>query len=432
MASVPSSAILGSSTLKKADFWDVSSPVQLNPTSKGGHHYFPSHLTPASRRRRIVLEVHSANSVFESIVAESVYVRILYCNSNPIETILDTTANVTTGTVKGAAKTLKGTAGFVSGTIQKIRSKEDDVDSDSDVESVKSSLVEQPSVTDGESANGVQVQTYEGWQPKYKVPLPKFDIVGKKRRSATVKYEYKGRSYHREFVFDTDHALCDFCDAIEMNKNMMADRLKARLEGAMEGIELEKDEKLTLLFDICSGSQLPCSDIGNSSDPYVSVRFNGKIIHKTDKIMCSTNPIWTLRKGSLFIWKVDALELFESEEGVIFEVKDYDMIGKHDSLGVFHVDARTLYQWSGERKEFALKPISGQKARGENGKISIRVRRATYDDIQFMEKYNMKKQQKTIAVPSVTAGGGAIKNILSVKSKKGTSISPASFISGDV
>jgi Ca2+-dependent lipid-binding protein len=185
---------------------------------------------------------------------------------------------------------------------------------------------------------------------------------------------------------------------------------------------LKKDEELTFLFDICSGSQLPRCDIGRDSDPYVSVRFKGKKIHKTDHIPSSANPIWTLRKGSLFIWKVDALELFESEDGVVFEVKDYDLIGHNDSVGGFNVDARTLYKWNGERREFALKPLLGQKDRGKDGRIYLRVRRATDYDIDFMEKHNQKTNHKIAVVPTIMAGGGAIKNMMAVHSKKGMSI----------
>jgi hypothetical protein len=152
------------------------------------------------------------------------------------------------------------------------------------------------------------------------------------------------------------------------------------------------------------------------------VSFNGKKIHKTEHISNAKNPIWTLRKGSLFIWTVDALELFESEDGLVFEVKDYDMIGSHDSLGAFKVNAHTLYKWNGERREFALKPLLGHKDRGAEGKIYLRVRRATCDDIRFMKEYNGKKNHKIVAVPNLMAKGEIIKNMMVIHSKKGTSI----------
>ena len=456
MASSPSS-FGGSVTLKKADFWEVSSSIPLNPTSKGGHHFFPSHLTLASRRRRVFLEVHSVESAFEGVTTEDVYVRILNPHSNPVETILDPVAFVATGTVKGAAKTVKGTLNvlnFVNDTAKKITRKEEDdnsvakgtvkgaaqtltwtldplnfvkdsfkknksneEDDDSDDESVIASFKHESSVADAAQAY------YEGWQPKYKIPLRAFDIVEKKKRSVTVKYESRGRSSHREFLFDSEPSMLDFCAAIEKNKHMMADRFKARVEGALGEIKLKKEEELRLLIDICSGSQLPRSDVGKDSDPYITVSFNGKKIHKTEHIPNAKNPIWTLRKESLFIWTVDALELFESEDGLVFEVKDYDMIGSHDSLGAFKVNARTLYKWNGERREFALKPLLGHKDHGAEGKIYLRVRRATCDDIRFMQEYNEKKNHKIVAVPNVMAKGEIIKNMMVIHSKKGSSIS---------
>ena len=46
------------------------------------------------------------------------------------------------------------------------------------------------------------------------------------------------------------------------------------MDAALGGITLKENETLTILFDICSGSRLPQSDIGKESDPYISVRFN--------------------------------------------------------------------------------------------------------------------------------------------------------------
>ena len=91
---------------------------------------------------------------------------------------------------------------------------------------------------------------------------------------------------------------------------------------------------------------------------------------------------------------MNALDLFQSEDGLIFEVKDYDTIGTNESLGAFTVNARTLYKWNGERREFALKPLLGQHD-FHQGTVALRARRATAHDIQFIEKYNEKKKKVT-------------------------------------
>jgi hypothetical protein len=81
-----------------------------------------------------------------------------------------------------------------------------------------------------------------------------------------------------------------------------------------------------------------------------------------------------------------------------------------------------MYKWNGERREFALKPLLGHKDRGAEGKIYLRVRRATCDDVRFMKEYNEKKNHKIVAVPNLMAKGEIIKNMMVIHSKKGTSI----------
>ena len=112
-----------------------------------------------------------------------------------------------------------------------------------------------------------------------------------------------------------------------------------------------------------------------------------------------------------------ALDLFQSEDGLIFEVKDYDTIGTNESLGAFTVNARTLYKWNGERREFALKPLLGQHDFNQ-GKIALRARRTTEHDIQFLEKYHEKKKSN-FTLPSIGAGtANTIKSLVTVNSKK--------------
>lgn len=308
-------------------------------------------------------------------------------------------------------KVKKGTVNFFTGAL---RSKsEDSADHEQDDESHMAHF--------SDKNNDEIGQDQGGWQPKYKVPIQMFNIVEKRNRSIFVKFEPNIHSNVNEFVFRSDADLSDFCAVIEKNKKLLNDRLRAQVDSALGDIKLRKNEEITLLFDICSGTDLPRSDIGRNSDPYVTIRFNGKKIHKTDYISNDANPIWTLRKGSLFIWKVDALELFLSEKGLIFEVKDYDAFAYNESLGAFNIDARTLYNWKGERREFALKPVAGGNAHTQ-GSISLRVRRATEYDIDFMEKFNNKGKITTATVPN-SKTGSALKNIIAIHSKKGMFIS---------
>jgi len=310
----------------------------------------------------------------------------------------------------GGKKATKGTVNFITGTL---RNKPEDSDDEStgSIDSFMESFKEYPSIT-----GGTELEVFEGWQPRYKLYLRMFHVVERKKRTIRAKFVYKGRSAHREFVFEDEASASDFCNIIEKQKKLLESRLQSRMDFKLGGIKLKKDEKLTLLFDICSGSNIPQGDIGKDSDPYVTVRFDGKKIHKTDFIPTSDNPIWTLQKGSLFIWEVDAEELFQSDEGLIFEVKDYDAFGSNESLGAFNINPRTMYKWNGERREFALKPLLGE-IDYKQGKIALRVRRATEHDINFMEKFHEKRKSKLISLPDIKVGN-TIKSIMTVHSKK--------------
>lgn len=402
--------------LKNAHVWDVAVPHPI----KSNYNLLPAHLTPSNRHRRISVEIHCLTSFSEGTATdddflfretEICHVRILYPRSimdpiNPVDLshrIFDPIANKLKG---DPMKGKKGPVNFFTGSSRNKPENANDQEDDDDSSMI--SFEEDHDDTGHDS----------GWRPKYKVPIQMFHIVERKHRSVFVKFESESSSSKvREFVFDSEAAAGNFCVVIEKNKKLLEDRLMAQVEGALGDIKLRKNEKVPLLFDICSGTDLPRSDIGRNSDPYVTVRFNGKKIHKTDYIPNETNPIWTLRKGALFLWTVDALELFQSEKGLVFDVKDYDAFAFNETLGTFHVDARTLYKWNGERREFALKRVVGGMDVGQ-GKISLRVRRATEHDIEFMKSFS--ERRKPFISPTLNnKTGSTLKNLIAIRSKKG-------------
>jgi hypothetical protein len=343
---------------------------------------------------------------------EIVYVRIMERQRiNPAamvkEHILNPIARLLPDTNKNSKQ--EGTVNFFTGARRRNLDEDSDDDVD-DADSIMESFKDDQAAVD--DAEGEE----DGWHPKYKIPLRMFNVVesSKKHKNVVVvSFKFKNRSTQREFIFDSDDQADEFRHIINVNQNLIKARAKARLERALNGIQLQKDEQLTFLVDICSGSDIPQADVGRQSDPYVTVTFEGRLIHKTAYISNDAKPIWTLRKGSLFIWKVDALELFESHPGLVFEVKDYDAVGEDESLGAFTVNARTLYKWpQNERKVFALKSLPGEKD-WKQGRIALRVRRATEYDIEFMEKYNSK--QKTMPSPPKMA---EIKDVLTKNSRK--------------
>lgn len=292
------------------------------------------------------------------------------------------------------------------------RHHDNDIDDVDDADSVMESFADH-NITADDTEGG------DGWLPKYKIPLEMFHIVesSKKRKNAVVvSFKFKNRSTQREFIFDTEDQANEFRHIIHVNQNLIKTRAKAQLDMALNGIQLQQDEQLTFLVDICSGSDIPQADVVRQSDPYVTVSFEGRQIHQTSYLSNNANPIWTLRKGSLFIWKVGALKLFESQQGLVFEVKDHDAIGEDESLGAFNVRARTLYKWpDDERRVFALKPLP-EGMDFKQGQIAIRVRRATEYDVEFMETYARKG--KSLCTHPKMQGAATIKDVLKKNSRK--------------
>ncbi len=374
-SSSPESGTAGANTiLKSADIWEVTVPISV----KG--RYIPGIRQP-NHRRRISIEIHSLLPSFEtdavghsssspaekkkssrkSEQSEICYVRFLYPPGS---------AESIAGPLLKEADKIEGFANAVI-TKRLLSPFKDEKkestqqhggekinDGDSSIESMMQSM---------EESNKKEVMPFDGWFPRYKVPLREFQIEGRKKKEIDISFFHKGRKKEKVLLFETELGATEFCAAIEKNKKMQDIRAKRRLEIALGGIKLEAGEELTFLIDICSGTNIPRSDFGKNSDPMVSVWFNGVKIHQTDYIPNTEDPIWTLRKSSLFLWKVRAIELFKSEDCLIFEVEDYDLGSSSTSLGAFNVSAKTLYHWKGERREFALKPLLGEK---DFGKVS--------------------------------------------------------------
>jgi len=67
----------------------------------------------------------------------------------------------------------------------------------------------------------------------------------------------------------------------------------------------------------------------------------------------------------LFLLTKTTKEIFRCCEGLYFEVMDYDAVGGDESLGVTYVLPSVLYDGSGERLEFDLKPKYRSKHPGK-------------------------------------------------------------------
>jgi hypothetical protein len=114
--------------------------------------------------------------------------------------------------------------------------------------------------------------------------------------------------------------------------------------------------------------------------------------------ICRLDPVWTVRTGSLFLFKVKPEALFLSE-GLLISVMDYDAMSSPEKLGHFYVPPRAIYDSKGERLEYKLQPFPGHTKRVP-GYVAVRCRRASAYDIKFMEE-NVYAKKK--GIPTVSA-----------------------------
>mmetsp|Transcript_36349 Transcript_36349/g.79135 ORF Transcript_36349/g.79135 Transcript_36349/m.79135 type:complete len:1145 (+) Transcript_36349:145-3579(+) len=167
-------------------------------------------------------------------------------------------------------------------------------------------------------------------------------------------------------------------------------RMKQRKVAAINSLVIQdEDVTVEILVEIVSAWGLMAVDLNGKSDPYVRASFEGKELHRTKDISNTLEPIYTVKTGSLFLFSTTLRKLFDAREGLKFTVKDYDTVGKNETLGVAVIPPRTLYDANGERMVLPLAPEVGEKfAKGGNGFIAIRCRKATEHDRQFMRKLN--------------------------------------------
>lgn len=128
----------------------------------------------------------------------------------------------------------------------------------------------------------------------------------------------------------------------------------------------------------------------------------------------SLNPVWTVTTDSLFLLRVDIQTLF-LHDGIICILRDFDKFGKNDVLGTVRVCAKHIYDGKGERLEYKLEPPSG-KTTEVPGYMAIRCRRASEEDIKFVEEYYSSNQQ--IKKLEIAQGVGGASNLKSIMTKR--------------
>jgi hypothetical protein len=151
---------------------------------------------------------------------------------------------------------------------------------------------------------------YEGWKPRYRYAMSFECPCGSKRnetsyrncrdfsfsfpiKAITIRIQNKQRvslviafqsiKQEREILFDTIEDAALFVKEVEKQKRLESERQQGRLKAALGDIKLPKFEKITFLFEIVSGYDLPIGDF-TSSDPFVIAMLGHQEVHRTQHL----------------------------------------------------------------------------------------------------------------------------------------------------
>ena len=266
-----STSVEAATVPKSSQIFEITYPVALNSKKDK---YLPAKITPSNRRRRVSVEVHKVLPQFEE--ADGIANEVSSSIRSPRRSVFGTlsTRNLQDTEEENApeicyVKILMNTAANPIQSLfhrkykknndnsPQVGGKNGNITNFDDVASTNSFM---------ETNHGMEM-VYElgDWIDRYKVPLKRFNIEDQRKRTVIVSFLFRGLNLRREFIFDTNEDATRFCQVIEKEKQLLGCRAQARLEAALGGIKLKKGEKLSLLFDIVSGTNLPLKD----PTPYV-------------------------------------------------------------------------------------------------------------------------------------------------------------------
>lgn len=257
--------------------------------------------------------------------------------------------------------------------------------------------------------HGPEEHHHSEWQLLYSFHLDDFEILKTDGKVIEVSAGSRGDMVVRDIKFDTEKEAAFFKACRDRMTELIRERAQRQIaeykltnrsagstpsqpRGATRALledvpgtaasSLENMDEIKILVEIVGAENLPVGDI-YSSDPYVVVRLGSMEIHRTEIVTKNLHPIWTLRTGSLFLLKVTPEQFFQSARGLSFAIKDFDQVGKNDTLGNVHVSHEELLAGTGERVEF---PVIPERASDQQkGKLALRFKPATAEDIDFMD-----------------------------------------------
>lgn len=276
-----------------------------------------------------------------------------------------------------------------------------------------STIPESTSVSSPSRGNLGSSSSSSKWITCYLLDLKKVEIVDVANKRITLKLRYRPDREPREryFVFQYPEDAASFQDTITSERDKGREREEKQFKSAIEAAGIKNqlknlqafgEQQLEFLVEIVGAEDLPIEDI-TSSDPYVVAQFGEQILHRTKYVSKNLNPVFTLREKAFFIWSISAHDFFVEADGLTLVVYDFDMRGRNEVLGAATIPIKDIYHANEERLCYSLKAlVVGKKTRGHNqGKIAVRIRRATDYDKEFLETY--KKYEKRRAVSGILA-----------------------------
>lgn len=144
-----------------------------------------------------------------------------------------------------------------------------------------------------------------------------------------------------------------------------------------------------ILIEIVSALQLPGD---HSIDAYIVVHQGSTLIHQTDTIKNSINPIWTIKTGALFLLQTTPDQFFSSSSGLVFTIKNDAILIKDNIIGKVRIAHNDVLYGDGSRQEYSIESKqninsirTAVRQKLLQPKLVLRIKPASTDDIQFME-----------------------------------------------
>jgi len=227
------------------------------------------------------------------------------------------------------------------------------------------------------------------WKVKHSTSISNVGIKRDKHKCVVTldgRYDASESVSNVEFKFFSEQE-AKFClEFFQKLKRLHIRIAKNSMRKAIDLNSVSSIHHVKFLVEIISATDLKPVN-RHSSDPYVVVKYGGEQVHQTAVIKKNLNPIWTIQTKSLFIFTLYPEEYYTCE--LMFEVRDQETFVNGSILGQALLSNRKLMKNNGERIELKLEYLQlDEKAQGY---LAIRCRRATENDVDFLDRANRKK-----------------------------------------